>query len=127
METTINAISWVEIPVLDFERAKTFYSKILGFQIQEMDMGPFKMGFLSYDQENGGVGGAIIHGEGCEPSKIGPKVYLNGGLDLLNVLNRVEAAGGKIIVEKTEISPEFGFFSTFEDTEGNYISLHSMA
>ena len=123
---TTNAISWVEIPVTDFERAKSFYSKIFDYEMPEMEMDSYKMGFLLSDQENGGVGGAIVQGEDCEPSKKGSKVYLNGGNDLTVVLNRVEAAGGKIIAPKTEITPEFGFFATFEDTEGNYISLHSM-
>jgi len=126
MEMTTNAISWVEIPVTDFERAKSFYSKIFDYEMPEMEMDSYKMGFLLSDQENGGVGGAIVQGEDCEPSKKGSKVYLNGGNDLTVVLNRVEAAGGKIIAPKTEITPEFGFFATFEDTEGNYISLHSM-
>jgi uncharacterized protein len=127
MEMTTNAISWVEIPVTDFERAKAFYSKIFDYQMPVMEMGPYKMGFLLYDQENGGIGGAIVQGEGCEPSKKGSKVYLNGGNDLLVVLNRVETAGGKIVLQKTEISPDFGYYATFEDTEGNHISLHSMA
>lgn len=123
---TTNAINWVEIPVTDFERAKAFYSKIFDYEMPEMNMEPFKMGFLLYDQEKGGVGGAIVQGEGCEPSTKGAKVYLNGGDDLSVVLGRVEAAGGKVIAPKTEIPPDFGYFATFEDTEGNHVSLHSM-
>ena len=123
---TTNAINWFEIPVKDFDRAKVFYGKILDSNISEMEMGPFKMGFLPYDQTNG-VGGAIVQGEGYEPTTKGAKIYLNGGDDLNVVLNRVETAGGKIILPKTEITPEFGFYATFEDTEGNHISLHSMS
>ncbi len=122
-----NAVSWIEIPVIDFERAKAFYSAIYDYEMSEMEMGPIKMGFLLCDQENDGVGGAIVWGEDNEPSKKGPRVYLNGGEDLMVILNRVVAAGGKIIAEKVEISPDFGYYATFEDTEGNYISLHSMA
>ena len=122
-----NAVSWVEIPVLDFERAKAFYSAIYDYEMQEMEMGPTRMGFFLCDQENDGVGGAVVRGEDNAPSKTGPRVYLNGGEDLTLILNRVTAAGGKIIAEKIEISPDFGYYATFEDTEGNYISLHSMA
>lgn len=120
-----HAVSWIEIPVADFARARAFYSKIFDYEMPEMDMGEIKMGFLLHDQ-NGGVGGAITHGDGAKPSKEGPRVYLNGGSDLNLVLNRVAAAGGKVIMEKTEIGSDFGFFATFEDSEGNYISLHSM-
>ncbi len=122
-----NAVSWVEIPVLDFERAKAFYSAIYDYEMQEMEMGPTRMGFFLCDQENDGVGGAIVWGEDNAPSKTGPRVYLNGGEDLTLILNRVAGAGGKVIAEKIEITPEFGYYATFEDTEGNYISLHSMA
>jgi uncharacterized protein len=42
-------------------------------------------------------------------------------------LDKVEAAGGKIVVPKTEISPEHGYMAVFLDTEGNRIALHSVA
>lgn len=121
-----NAVSWIEIPVIDFERAKAFYSAIFDYEMSEMDMGPLKMGFLPSDQENGGVGGAIVWGDDNEPNKTGTRVYLNGGDDLTLVLDRVEAAGGKVVMQKTEITPEFGYYATFEDIEGNHMSLHSM-
>lgn len=127
MKMTQNAINWVEIPVTDFERAQSFYSKIFDYQMPDMQMGPLRMGFLLYDQQNGGIGGAIVHGQDYEPTDKGVKVYLNGGEDLSTVLNRVEAAGGNIILPKTQITPELGFFATFQDTEGNHISLHSMS
>jgi hypothetical protein len=40
-------------------------------------------------------------------------------------LDRVQAAGGKIIRPKQSIG-EFGFIALVEDTEGNMIGLHSM-
>lgn len=120
-----DAINWVEIPVSDFERAKKFYSHIYNYEMPEMVMGPQRMGFLLYDQQNGGIGAAIVHGEGYVPSANGPRVYLNGGNDLSVILDRVEAAGGKVVVPKTNITPELGNFAAFMDSEGNFISLHS--
>ena len=128
MEMFHNAVSWVEIPVVDFDRAKKFYSAIFDYDMAEMPMGPMRMGFLLHDQQNGGIGGAIIGGdENNSPSKTGPRVYLNGGTDLNIVLNRVESAGGKVVLPKMEISPEYGFCGGFEDTEGNHVFLHSMS
>jgi predicted enzyme related to lactoylglutathione lyase len=43
-----------------------------------------------------------------------------------NILSKVEAAGGKVLVPKTEISPEYGFMGVFIDTEGNRVGLHSI-
>jgi predicted enzyme related to lactoylglutathione lyase len=48
----------------------------------------------------------------------GPLIYLNGNPDVQNVLDKVEAAGGKIMVPKTEISPEYGYMAVIIDTEG---------
>jgi predicted enzyme related to lactoylglutathione lyase len=126
MEMLHNAVSWFEIPVNDFNRAKKFYSKIYDFEMPEMVMSNIRMGFLLYEQEKGGVGGAIVQGLEYVPSREGIKLYLNGGNDLQTVLDRVGAAGGKIILQKTQITPEYGYFATFEDTEGNFISLHSI-
>ena len=125
MEMLHNAVSWFEIPVIDFERAKRFYSAIYDYEMPEMLMGEAQMGFLPHDMENGGIGGAIVHATDFVPSKEGTRVYLNGGDDLTVVLNRIEAAGGKVIMGKTEITPEYGYFAVFEDTEGNHVALHS--
>ncbi len=72
-----------------------------------------------------GLGGTLIQGEGFTPSYQGSIVYLNGGNDLNTVLNRITGAGGRVLLEKTEIGGDRGFFAYFEDTEGNRVGLHS--
>jgi predicted enzyme related to lactoylglutathione lyase len=119
-----NALNWFEIPVTDFARAKIFYEKVLGIVIDTMEMGPVTMGMLSTDQN--AVGGAIVQGDGGSPSKTGTLVYLNSGDDLAPMLARAEAAGGSVVVPKTEIGNDFGFFAHFIDTEGTKVGLHSM-
>ncbi len=127
MELVRDAISWFEIPVSDFARAKSFYQTIFDFEMPEMDMGPIKMGILLHDQENGGVGGAICCGEGYKAAgNDGLKAYLNGGKDLNVVLNRVAGAGGALVMPKTEIAPGMGYMAFFTDSEGNVVGLHSM-
>ena len=125
MEKMINSIDWFEIPVLNFDRAKEFYSRIYNYEMTETTMNGLRMGFLPMDREAKGIGGTIVQGNDFIPTSLGVKVYLNAGKDLMDVLNRVIAAGGEIIVHKTLINDEFGYFATFEDTEGNHISLHS--
>jgi uncharacterized protein len=126
MEMLHNAIAWFEIPVLDFERAKAFYSAIFDYEMPEMPMGSGRMGILLHDQEKGGVGGAILQFDGQYiPSRLGPKVYLNGGKDLAVVLGRVESAGGQVSRPKFLIAPGMGYVGGFLDTEGNEIYLHS--
>lgn len=125
MEMVTNAINWFEIPVDDFERARTFYSAIFDYEMPSQQMGPFQMGFFLSDQGQG-VGGAIVKGDPYKPGPGGAIVYLNGGNDLSVVLGRVEDAGGKLQVPKTQITPDLGYYAMFVDTEGNNVALHSM-
>lgn len=117
-------ISWVEIPVKDLRRATVFYKAILKTEITEVDMFGTHMGLFPSDGTN--VAGALVQGEGYTPSGQGALVYLNGGKDLQEVLDRVEKQGGKILSPKMQISPEMGYFGIFTDTEGNKIALHSI-
>lgn len=119
-----NLINWFEIPASDFERAKKFYKAILQIEITELEMFGTKMGMFPSDGKN--VSGAIIQGEGYSPASSGILVYLNGGKDLQVILERIEAVNGKVIMPKTQISPDMGYFALFLDSEGNKIALHSM-
>jgi predicted enzyme related to lactoylglutathione lyase len=119
-----NVINWFEIPAANFERACEFYSKVLDGEIHKVDAMGMKMGFFPHTVPES-VGGAIVQGEGYEPSGKGAVVYLNGGADLNVALGRVEPAGGKIMMPKTSIG-ENGFMAHFVDSEGNRVALHSM-
>jgi predicted enzyme related to lactoylglutathione lyase len=72
-----------------------------------------------------GIGGAVVMGQGSVPSETGSLIYLNAGRDLQVVLDRVPEAGGRIIMGKTFISEDSGYFALFIDTEGNKLALHS--
>jgi hypothetical protein len=120
-----NVINWFEIPAKNFDRACDFYGQVLAGDIQKMDSpSGLKMGFLPGTGSNSG-GGAVVKGEGYEPSSKGSVLYLNGGEDLTVPLGKVEKAGGKVLMPKTSIG-ENGFIAHFLDTEGNRVALHSM-
>lgn len=124
-----NALNWFEIPVADFDRAKKFYETIFSYQMPENQMGPARMGFLLYDFQNGKVGGAIVYNPTFySPQANGTLVYLNCQPDLQPVLDKVDAAGGKVLTPKTEIAPgqNLGFWALITDSEGNRVALHSM-
>ena len=120
----MNALNWFEIPATDFDRGVQFYGTILDVKMEPVPgVEGADMAFLPASEE--GVGGAVTKYEGFEPSQNGTLVYLNGGADLAAVLNRVEGAGGKVVMPKTSIG-EHGFMALFLDTEGNKVGLHSM-
>lgn len=123
-----NAISWFEIGTNDLDRATKFYETIFNVKLAPLDLPNIKMRMFPLDDMMTQVGGAIVNSGGFhKPSSTdGPLVYLNGNPDVQNILDRVEAAGGKIMVPKTEISPEYGYMAVIIDTEGNRIGLHSV-
>jgi predicted enzyme related to lactoylglutathione lyase len=123
-----NAISWFEIPATDLARAQKFYETIFQIELQALDLDNFKMRMFPIENMMTGIGGALIDSGGFhQPSAThGPLIYLNGNPDVQVILDRVEGAGGKITVPKTQISEEYGFMGVFIDTEGNRIGLHSI-
>ena len=122
-----NAISWFEIPSSDLGRATKFYEAIFGVTLNPLDLPNIKMRMFPLEDMMG-VGGAIVDSGGFhKPSATdGPLIYLNGNPDVQKIIDKVEASGGKIMVPKTEISPEYGYMAVIIDTEGNRIGLHSV-
>lgn len=123
-----HAISWFEIPATNLERAQKFYEEIFGIQMMPMDLPNIRMRLFPVDDPASGVGGAIVDSGGFhKPSATdGPLVYLNGNPDVQRVLDKVQAAGGQVLVPKTHISDDIGHMGVFLDTEGNRIAVHSI-
>ncbi len=119
-----SALNWFDIPVTDMNRAKAFYSALLSGELTLEEMG--EAGAMAVLPYGDGVGGALMQGEDYTPSRQGSIVYLNGGDDLNVSLGKVEAAGGKVLMDKMSIG-ENGFIAFFLDTEGNRVGLHSMS
>lgn len=122
-----NAVSWFEIPATDLARAQKFYEAIFDISMIAMDFPNIRMRLFPLEDQMG-VGGAVCDSRGFhKPSATdGPLIYLNANPDVQNILDKVEAAGGNILVPKTEISPEHGYMAVILDTEGNRIALHAI-
>ncbi|QJB42419.1 VOC family protein [Chitinophaga oryzae] len=118
-----NFISIVEIPTNSFARAVKFYQSVFNIGIREIDMQGTQMGLFPGGE--GPVNVALVKGDDYKPSATGTLVYFNGGDDLQNLLHKIEPAGGKVLLPKTLIDAENGFFAIFTDTEGNKLGLHS--
>jgi predicted enzyme related to lactoylglutathione lyase len=126
MDRPRHAITWFEIAVVDFDRAKRFYETILACTMPDWPMGDVRMAMFPYDYEKGCVGGALCHGAGIAPSEGGTHVYLwcPDGFDA--ILERVPKAGGAVLLPKHQVTPEIGYVAHFRDTEGNRVGLHAM-
>ena len=128
MELPHNVVGWFEIPVTDMDRAIKFYETVLGYELSRNQMGPLDMAWFPWKLGTEGSGGTLVcHPECYKPSPDGTVVYITAfSGDLANELARIEPNGGKVLVPKTQISPDHGFMAVFLDTEGNKVALHSI-
>lgn len=116
-------IHWFEIPVQNFVRAKAFYEYVFQIEMPVSPMGEYTMGFFP---PRGGVSGAIVHGDGYQPSVYGSRIYLSCNPDLQEFMDRAVEAGGRVIVPKYRISEEVGYCAFVLDSEGNSLAFHSV-
>lgn len=124
-----NAISWFEIPTTDINRAQKFYETIFNMKMNPLEFQNIKMRMFPIDNPMEGIGGTLVQmtDEFYKPSGTdGVLIYLDGNPDVQIILDRIEAAGGKILVPKTVISEDYGDMAVFLDTEGNRIALHNI-
>lgn len=117
-----NLPAWVEIPVIDIDRAESFYENVLhtSFRRRELANGLI---LSLFPTQPGEVGGALA----ClpafyHPGETGPMIYLNVE-SVSDCLARVEEAGGNLIVPTTPVNEEVGHMGVMRDSEGNRIGL----
>ena len=122
----MSKVAWFEIPVRDMDRAAQFYETVFDISIKKVDMGDLQMGWFPEDSEKPGANGSLMyHSEFYFPDENkGALIYFTSE-DLALELGRVQGAGGKVLVDKRQISPDNGYMGVFVDSEGNRIALHS--
>lgn len=134
-----HAITWVEIPSTDFDRAVDFYSEIMGRDIdlydpeeEDADNGSAGM----FQTEDGEVGGMIVEADEyttesgatipyTPTADSGPVVYLAVDGEMDDALSQVESSGGEVLIPKEDIPEMEGYYAVVRDTEGNRVGLTS--
>jgi len=119
-----NSVVWVDIPVLDLDRALAFYSAVLGTELGRMDSPELSLGFLP-GGDGSGVSGCLFVADKVKPSNQGVLVYLNGEGRLDEAEAAIVPAGGTVLEPKHAIGPH-GYRVVFIDSEGNRMAIHSM-
>jgi len=126
MDTNTNSLNWFEVPALDITRAKKFYETIFDIKMDDMpEMMGMKMAGFPGEPGNGKASGALAQSDQHKPSTEGSVIYLNANPEIQPVIDRIEKAGGKVVMPRVEISPEIGYMAFFIDTEGNKMGLHA--
>ena len=119
-----NQIVWVDIPVLDLDRAVRFYSAVLGGEVQKQEFSGMTFALLPGADSDGVVSGCLFAKDDEKPSDRGMLVYLNAQGRLDEAISAVESNGGKVLIPKHQIGPH-GFRAVVLDSEGNRVALHS--
>lgn len=117
--STLNTVTWWEIPVKDLEPAQAFYGGVFGWTFQ-----PFGEGYAGVYSEGTMIGG--LSQAGAEDGGEGVRVYVNVG-DLEATLAAVEANGGAVKTPRQEVGGDMGWWANFIDSQGRVIGLCTMA
>jgi uncharacterized protein len=121
--TSSNPVSWFDIHVSNFDRAKKFYETVFSIQLFDAPTEWGKQSFFPFNHESQNISGALVEKKDMIPSSNNTVVYFVSA-DCVTEEKRIEEAGGKVVQPKMSIG-EFGFISIFIDTEGNTVGLHS--
>ena len=114
-----------EIPADDLERAKQFYNGVFGWQVAAIpELDYTIVATTPVDEqtqlpsEPGAINGGLMRRSSETPSPV-----LTIDVESVDqALKHVEAAGGRVVRERTEI-PGMGAFAYFTDPEGNTLGL----
>jgi hypothetical protein len=118
--TQHNRVVWFDIPVIDLERAASFYRSVLAIQMHREQ---FQGGAFYVFEHGGGNGGCLV----VKPSEVGSAgvlVYLNVDGRIRDAVHQAAQRGGKILEAIHAIGPH-GFRAVVLDCEGNRVALHS--
>lgn len=115
--------NWIEIPAADLNRARAFYETILNEPLSLIEQGGVRYALFSTRSVSNA--GALVQGDGYAPSPAGPLVYLDGSAGIDAMLARIEAAGGRVLMPRTLLSPEAGEVAIFLDSEGNRVGIQA--
>ena len=109
-----NPVTWFEVTGRDGDKLQRFYSEIFDWKIDANN--PFKYGIVD-------TGGAIGGGVGpTTDGSAGATTFYVQTDDVAGHLKRAEAAGGKILMDETEVM-EGTIVGLFADPEGHQVGL----
>ena len=111
---------WIEIPVADLNRAKTFYEAVFAHPpTAVVDDGTRVITVI-----DGAPTVSLNRTAGFRPSSEGSLPYFHVDAPLEAALDRLTAAGGSV-VEPAAARGDLGVFALVTDTEGNAFTLHA--
>lgn len=125
-----NPIVHFEIPAEDVARAKKFYEKTFGWQIEKFQMPGDEYWIVrttEVDKKMMPTKPGAING-GMMKRKNPQQPFMNyiSVQSIDEMCKTIKANGGMVVMPKQEIGQGMGWIAAFKDTEGNIMGLHQM-
>jgi predicted enzyme related to lactoylglutathione lyase len=115
-----NIGAYFEIPVVDMDRAISFYQSLLSIELERGTIHDYEMAFFPFEHNGVGISGALAKGDVYRPSIDGVFLYLQID-DIDALIGKAVNLGSEVLLEKTEA--ESCFVAEIKDSEGNRICL----
>jgi predicted enzyme related to lactoylglutathione lyase len=124
----MNPVVHFEIPAENRKRMSEFYTKAFGWKTEQLgpEMGNYivvttsEIGANGFPDQPGTINGGFYQ-KTDDPVSNHPSVVISTD-NIINSIQKVKVAGGKILSEPYEI-PGIGHYVSFIDTEGNRASM----
>jgi predicted enzyme related to lactoylglutathione lyase len=116
-----------EMPVDDKKRVSEFYSKVFGWQLQQLgeEYGDYIVVMTTESDDKGPLRRGVINGGFYQYQDNMPDhspSFVIAVRNLNESVKKIKDAGGEIIGEPMNI-PGVGLYVSFRDTEGNRLSI----
>ncbi|KAI5462714.1 hypothetical protein BGZ63DRAFT_423941 [Mariannaea sp. PMI_226] len=126
---------WLEVPVLEVDRAAKFYTDIFGWEIAPEPKPAIGdcVKNLYFFSKGKSLHGAFLHVDAKyqvvnnisdNPAAL-PILPTLCVVDCAETLDKANSLGGKTAIPKTQIGGNMGYFARLIDTEGNMIGVWS--
>jgi predicted enzyme related to lactoylglutathione lyase len=109
-------ICYLEIPAKTAEASAEFYSSIFGWKVRQRGDGE-----LAFDDPGGVSGTWVKESDRTSDEHTRTYIMVDG---ITDTLERIQAAGGRILTPRTPIGPGMGAFAAFADPVGNEFGLY---
>lgn len=121
MSNEIGKIGWMDITVDDADGVRDFYSKVVGWQVEEVGMGDYSDYTMTMPASGGAVAG-ICHARGSNADLPGGWLMYIVVADVNASAQACEDNGGRIVVEPRGLAG--GQFCIIEDPSGATAALY---
>lgn len=120
----MDKVVWFELPADDTERASNFYSRTFGWNMSDMGGGNMMAVTAPSDDQGQPIQNGAINGDiSARTDTLTQPTIVIQVENIEEKIQKVEAAGGRVVKERTDMPELKTAFALVADTEGNVVGL----